>query len=262
MTTRGDGERYGKPKVISSEQNETFRSLQKLLTTRGIQDQGLALIAGDKIIPEVAAHHRSRITSWITTEGAEAPPQGVPWIVLAKRLFDELNQFGTRSPLVTVTLPPFPPWQDKSPWPKGCSLFLALQNPENIGGVVRSAAAFGVSRIVLLKESAHPFHPKAMRAAGTALLTASFERGPSIQDLSITGVPLLALDAGGTPLPSTVFPESFALLPGVEGPGIPDHVEGRQRISIPMKPGVESLNAATATAIALYEWQRGCSESP
>ena len=121
MTSRGDGERYGKPKVISSDQNETFRSLQKLLTTRGIQDQGLALIAGDKIIPEVAAHHRGRITSWITMEGGEAPPEGVPWIVLTKRLFDELNQFGTRSPLVTVTLPPILPWQDKSPWPKGCT---------------------------------------------------------------------------------------------------------------------------------------------
>jgi tRNA G18 (ribose-2'-O)-methylase SpoU len=95
-----------------------------------------------------------------------------------------------------------------------------------------------------------------MRAAGTALLTTAFERGPSIQDLRITGAPLLALDAGGKPLQATIFPQSFALLPGVEGPGIPDHVEGSQRISIPMEPGVESLNAATATAIALYEWRR------
>lgn len=257
MTIRGDGERHAKPKIISSDQNETFRSLQKLLTTRGIQDQGLALMAGDKIIPEVTAHHRGRMTSWITTESGEPPPKGVPWIILTKRLFDEINPFGTRPPLVTVSVPEFSRWQDTSPWPKGCSLFLALQNPENIGGVVRSAAAFGVSRVVLLKEAAHPFHPKAMRAAGTALLTTNFARGPSIQDLRISGVPLFALDAGGSELCSTVFPESFALLPGVEGPGIPDHVEGRVRISIPMEPGVESLNAATATAIALYEWRRG-----
>ncbi len=139
---------------------------------------------------------------------------------------------------------------------KGLHPFLGLQNPENIGSVVRSAAAFRVSRIVLLKEAAHPFHPKAMRAAGTALLTTTFQRGPSIQDLTITGVPLFALDAGGKPLRSIQFPESFALLPGIEGPGIPDHVDGRKRISIPMEPGVESLNAATATAIALYEWRR------
>ena len=57
-------------------------------------------------------------------------------------------------------------------------------------------------------------------------------------------------------LQETVFPPSFALLPGVEGPGLPDHIAKEHRVSIPMKPGVESLNAATATAIALYEWRR------
>ena len=256
MIERGDSGRNAKPKIISSEQNETFRSLQKLLSSRGIQEQGLALIAGDKIIPEVAAHHSELMTAWITPEGGSPPPTDIPWLVLSKVLFDEINQFGTRSPLVTVKLPTFSVWTDAAPWPSGCTLFIALQNPENVGGVVRSAVAFGVSRIVLLRESAHPFHPKAMRAAGTALLKATFERGPSIKDLSISGVPLYALDAGGNLLPETRFPTTFALLPGVEGPGLPEHIAENRRLSVPMEPGVESLNAATATAIALYEWRR------
>jgi len=245
-----------KPKLISSDQNATFKNLQKLLSSKGIQDQGLALIAGDKIIPEIVSQHPERISSWITAEGGEAPPAGVPWLILAKQLFEELNQFGTRSPLVTVQLPPFANWSDTASWPAGCSLFLALQNPENLGGVIRSAAAFGVSRIVLLKEAAHPFHPKAMRAAGTALLASRFERGPSILELSVKGAPLFALDANGQSLATTKFPQHFALLPGVEGPGLPEHLTTAQRLSIPMAPGVESLNAATATAIALYEWRR------
>ena len=256
MTARDDSRQFSKPKIISSEHNESFRSLQKLLSSRGIQDQGLALIAGDKIIPEVASHHGDRITCWITSEEGEAPPLPIPWIILAKPLFDEINQFGTKSPLITVKLPTFTEWLDTSPWPTGCTLFLALQNPENVGAVVRSAAAFGVSRIVLLKEAAHPFHPKSMRAAGTALLTATFERGPSIQSLSVTGAPLFALDAGGTPLQKASFPKTFALLPGVEGPGVPSHLARGGRISIPMEAGVESLNAGTATAIVLYEWRR------
>jgi 16S rRNA (guanine527-N7)-methyltransferase len=256
MTERGDSGRFAKPKIISSEQNETFRSLQKLLSSRGIQEQGLALIAGDKIVPEVAAHHSDLMTTWITPEGGSPPPTDIPWLILSKGLFDEINQFGTRSPLITVKLPTFSVWTDTASWPSGCTLFIALQNPENVGGIVRSAAAFGVSRIVLLKESAHPFHPKAMRAAGTALLSATFQRGPSIKDLRVTGAPLYALDAGGSLLQETKFPPSFALLPGVEGPGLPDHIAKEQRVSIPMKPGVESLNAATATAIALYEWRR------
>jgi len=245
-----------KPKVIASEQNETFRGLVKLLASRGIQEQGQALIAGDKIIPEVAEHHPSLITAWISPEGGKPPPLDVPWIVLGPKLFDTLNQFGTRSPLLVVKLPQIPIWSDKADWPTGCSLFLALQNPDNLGAVIRSAVAFGVSRLVLLKESAHPFHPKSMRSAGTALLKARFERGPSINELDVTGAPLFALDAGGAPLEETTFPERFALLPGVEGPGVPGHLALSQRISISMQPGVESLNATTATAIALYEWRR------
>ena len=257
MTERDDSRPFSKPKIISSEQNESFRSLQKLLASRGIQDQGLALIAGDKIIPEVVSHHGDRITCWITPEAGEPPPLPIPWLVLAKHLFDEIDQFGTKSPLITVKLPTFAEWLDAAPWPQGCTLFLALQNPENVGGVVRSAAAFGVSRIVLLKEAAQPFHPKAMRAAGTALLATTFERGPSIKELRVKGAPLFALDAGGTPLQLAAFPPTFALLPGVEGPGVPSHVARGGRLSIPMEPGIESLNAGTATAIALYEWRRG-----
>ena len=248
--------RVVKPKVIVSEQNETFKSLVKLLSSRGIQEQGQALIAGDKIIPEVVAHHASLITAWITPEGWEPPPADVQWIVLGAKLFETLNQFGTRSPLLVVRLPRFAVWSDKADWPMGCSLFLALQNPDNMGAVIRSAVAFGVSRIVLLRESAHPFHPKSMRSAGTALLKANFEKGPSISDLSVTGAPLLALDAGGAPLETCKFPERFALLPGVEGPGVPAQLAPNNRISISMEPGVESLNAATAAAIALYEWRR------
>ncbi|MBM4252812.1 MAG: TrmH family RNA methyltransferase [Deltaproteobacteria bacterium] len=248
--------RAWKPKVIASEQNDTFKSLLKLLSSRGIQDQGQALIAGDKIIPEVAAHHPAAVRAWITPEGWEAPPLDVAWICLAPKLFEALNQFGTHSPLLVVGVPEMPLWSDNSQWPPGCSLFLALQNPDNLGAIVRSGVAFGVRRFVLLKEAAHPFHPKSMRAAGTGLLKATFERGPSIRELNVTGAPLFVLDAGGMPLEKMSFPERFALLPGVEGPGVPGHLALGQRISISMQPGVESLNATIATAIALYEWRR------
>lgn len=245
-----------KPKLILSDQNQSFKDLRRLLTARGIREQGLALMAGDKVIPEVAAQYASRVAAWITREGVKPPAVEAPWTVLETTLFAVLDQFGTDGPMAVVTVPTMPAWSDAAPWPKGCTLFLALQNPENLGAVIRSATAFGVSRIVLLKEAAHPFHPKAMRAAGTALLGCDFLTGPAIADLQVTSVPLLALDAHGVALAKTKFPESFALLPGVEGPGLPADRKGMRRLSIPMQPGVESLNAATATAIALYEWRR------
>ncbi len=94
-----------------------------------------------------------------------------------------------------------------------------------------------------------------MRAAGTALLSSSFQKGPSIKDLDARGKTLFALDMGGTPLRKVSFPERFGILPGVEGPGIPFHFPKSACVSIPMQPGVESLNAGVATAIALYEWR-------
>ena len=77
-----------------------------------------------------------------------------------------------------------PDWSDDAPWPDGCTLFIPFQDPENVGAVIRSAAAFGVARVVLLKEAAHPFHPRSSRAAGSALFQVPLYQGPSIRNRS------------------------------------------------------------------------------
>ena len=85
--------------------------------------------------------------------------------------------------------------------------------------------------------------------------------GPSVADLSDAvgkHAPLITLDAQGSDLNATPFPKTFGLVPGVEGPGLPANLRANSR-KIPMAAGVESLNAAVATGIALYAWhtQRG-----
>jgi 16S rRNA (guanine527-N7)-methyltransferase len=132
-----------------------------------------------------------------------------------------------------------------------------FQDPENVGAVLRSAAAFGVARVVLLQEAAHPFHPRSARAAGSALLRVPMLQGPSITALVTQRAPLLALSANGCDVGGFTFPSRFGLLPGLEGPGLPESLRTPAALSIPMQPGTESLNAAAATAIALYVWSRG-----
>jgi len=242
---------------LSSESNPSFRIFRDLLTGRGVRKRGQALIAGPRIIAEVRDRFPGRVLAWITDD-SQSPPadESVEWYRLSKPLFKELDVAGTNSPLLVVSVPPLPAWSDDDPWPEGCTLFIPFQDPENVGAVIRSAAAFGVARVVLLKESAHPFHPKSSRAAGTALFQVPLHEGPSIQELASRHVPLIALDTSGPELDQSPFPSRFGLVVGVEGPGLPERLRQGQRRRIPIASAVESLNAATAAAVALYAWSR------
>jgi len=244
---------------LSSESNPSFRSFRDLLTGRGVRKHGQALIAGPRIIAEVRDRFPGRVLAWITDD-TQSPPANesvsVAWYRLSKPLFKELDVSGTNSPLLLASVPPLPAWSDDDPWPEGCTLFIPFQDPENVGAVIRSAAAFGVARVVLLKESAHPFHPKSSRAAGTALFQVPMQQGPSLHELGTRQTPLIALDNSGPELDGASFPARFGLVVGVEGPGLPERLRHGQRRRIPIASAVESLNAATAAAIALYAWSR------
>ncbi len=137
--------------------------------------------------------------------------------------------------------------------------FCSLSRPGNVGAVLRTAAAFGVTAAVLLKEAAHPFHPKAVRASAGAVFRLRLRLGPSIHDLPTT-LPLIALSQDGRPLDKVLFPDSFGLLAGLEGLGVPEKWR-KKAAAISMAPGTESLNAATAMAVALYEWRRRTTSS-
>jgi 16S rRNA (guanine(527)-N(7))-methyltransferase RsmG len=248
----------GPVREVSSETNPTFKLARDLLGGRGIRKHGQALLSGPRAVAEVLGRFPEWVLAWLTDAGGPAPPvEGLEWLRLAGPLFRELDTAGTHAPLLLVRVPEMPEWADEAPWPEGCTLFVPFQDPENVGAVIRSAAAFGVSRAVLLREAAHPFHPRAARAAGPALFQVPLLHGPSIRDLAPRGAPLIALSADGDDLAVDPFPERFGLVPGVEGPGLPEHLRQGPRRRIPIAPGVESLNAATAAAIALYEWKTG-----
>jgi 16S rRNA (guanine527-N7)-methyltransferase len=242
---------------ITSESNATYRLLSDLLTGRGVRKHDLAILSGPRITAEVAEKFPERVEGWITD--ADGPPpedSSWTWHRLSSPLFKALDVAGTHAPLLLVKPPEIAAWSDDASWPDGCTLFAPFQDPENVGAVIRSAAAFGVPRVVLLQEAAHPFHPRASRAAGPALFQVELMTGPSIRELSASSHPLIALDADGESLEAEPFPETFGLVVGVEGPGLPDRLRRGPKRRVPIADGVESLNAAVATAVALYAWSR------
>jgi tRNA(Leu) C34 or U34 (ribose-2'-O)-methylase TrmL len=253
-------------RLIESPANENFRLLRQVLTGRGIRKESRAVLSGPKFIAEVTRRHPQRCLAVI--RDARLPdsdervgaglnlPDDTPRWKLSGPLFDEIDTAGTGGPLLLLDVPTFADWSPDAPWPKGCTLFVPFQHPDNIGGVIRSAVAFGVTRIVLLKEAAHPFHPKAIRAAGPAVFQTEFQWGPSITELTSGPVPIWALSAEGSPIDEHTFPETFGLLAGLEGQGVPASWRGPDCLRVPMREDVESLNASVATAVALFVAQK------
>jgi tRNA G18 (ribose-2'-O)-methylase SpoU len=131
-----------------------------------------------------------------------------------------------------------------------------LGDHENLGGIFRSAAAFGVDAVLLDAECADPLYRRCVRVSIGHVLTVPWTRLESLDELRSAGFTLFALtpDAGAEPIDAIAWPEHFALLLGSEGPGLSAQwlAAADARIRIPMRPVADSLNVATAAAIAFY----------
>ena len=145
------------------------------------------------------------------------------------------------------------------------ALVLALfgvSNHDNIGGLFRNAAAFGVAAVLLDPACCDPLYRKAIRVSVGAALTVPFARLASGEDavatLESAGiVPLALTPASADPLTAVSRPDRAALLLGAEGPGLPEGILARaRRVTIPMAAGWDSLNVAAASAVALHELTR------
>ena len=244
---------------IDSAHNKRFRELLDLHHGKSIRKQSRALLAGEKIVAEALRRHPARCRAWVTARDREPPPEDAPpglvWVQIETALFRELDLFGTHRPLLVVDAPELPAWSQDEELPAGATLLLPFQNPENVGAAVRSGVAFGASAIVLLAESAHPLHPRSVRASAGAVLGAPLRRGPALADLR-PAEGIVALSTAGRDLRGFAFPERFALLAGLEGPGLPQAWRSHA-VAVPIAKEVESLNAAAAVAVGLYAWRSG-----
>jgi TrmH family RNA methyltransferase len=149
-----------------------------------------------------------------------------------------------------------------------------VQDPGNVGTILRTAAAFGATGAVTAASgqsgTANPFSPKALRASAGAVLHLPILPGMSLPilltQLKIANVRTLASSVrephDGEALALSPWKvdwcEPVALLVGNEGAGLPEEVErsADARIRIPMASGIESLNAAAAAAVLFYEAAR------
>jgi RNA methyltransferase, TrmH family len=146
-----------------------------------------------------------------------------------------------------------------------------VQDPGNVGTIVRSAEAFGATGVIAARGTADPWSPKALRASAVSALRLPLLRGIAIPvllaQLKMAQVKIIATSGRGPDSSqagsreSRCYPdlrEPSAIFVGSEGAGLAREVlhSADGTISIPMHPSVDSLNAGVAASIALFEAAR------
>jgi TrmH family RNA methyltransferase len=135
----------------------------------------------------------------------------------------------------------------------------AVQDPGNVGTIVRLAAAFDAAGVALLPGCADPFSPKAIRASAGAILSVHVAE-VTVPQIVDAGRPLLYADAHGEPVTPT---KNAILVLGSEGQGVSDEVRRHGTpIGIATSGRVESLNVAAAAAILLWQAFRSAGVPP
>ena len=131
-----------------------------------------------------------------------------------------------------------------------------VQDPSNVGAIIRTAAAFGVGKVVLDPACADAWSPKALRAAvgGHFSLQIAETHDLAAELDAFRGTVIVTVAHGGSRLGETLLRSPLGWVFGAEGRGVSEATAKRAklRITIPMAPGTESLNVAATAAICLY----------
>lgn len=258
----------------------TIRDLQRR-KARG--RRGLALIEGVRLVEEalaaglpfrgaVVAPELSR-TQRGTALVAELEGHAIPVEEASARVFAQLADTDAPQGVVAVVEPKQWAPGDLMLGAAGTALVIdGVQDPGNVGTLIRTAHALGAAATVVLRGSADPLNPKALRAAMGATFrhpVVPLDDATFIAWARQHGVTLWAAAADGTPLHRAVTGSGkreagsiegpIAVIVGNEGAGIRPQLNAvaARRVAIPLAQGAESLNVAVAAGILLYEVTRG-----
>lgn len=253
--------------TITSRSNPWLKQLRHAGARSGTTATGAALAESPLLLQEalrsdievervfVAERMHDRVAAWLP------PHRRIPLHLVTDRLFDEVAT--TARPQGVLTLARLPTWTPAAVFASLTLVLDGVQDPGNAGAIARSAEAFGASGLVFLKGSASPANPKTLRASSGSLFRLPFLQGVDSAELPELarrhGKSLLATDArGGTPLPQAPLSGAAAVVIGSETHGVaPRLLAASASVAIPTQT-VESLNAAAAAAVVLYEaFRRG-----
>jgi TrmH family RNA methyltransferase len=229
--------------IITSTHNEKLKEIRKLARRRERDARGRFVAEGEDL---VAAARRA---GWPPAVLLAAADSGLAGEQVEQGLMDDVSGLGSGSRTIGV-------YESRWSAPVGplCVYLHGVGDPGNVGTILRSALAFGASSVVLGPGCADPFGPKSVRASMGAIFGVPVARARGIDDLPGKRIALVA--GSGPPLAGPADGETTIVV-GAERGGLPAEVSGAcERIArIPI--AADSLNAAMAATVALYELTRG-----
>lgn len=248
--------------IIRSRQNPLIKQLVKLADSRRerLKTQH-TLLVGTHLV-EAALQAGWPLERVLVAEGAEGRAEiadllaqlKMPVTALTPELFEAIEQAPSTSGLLALTRLPAPPALHQT----GCCLLLdSVQDPGNVGSILRTAVAAGVDQVWLTPGCADIWSPKVLRAGmGAHFHLSLLERVDIDQALSCFKGPLLVTGLQeSTSLYDCDLRGDLVLALGNEGSGVSADLLARAstRIRIPMAGPIESLNVAAAAAVCLFE---------
>jgi TrmH family RNA methyltransferase len=255
---------------ISSRQNALLKQLRHAFSQGELTDDGYCAIEGvrtieeavrsglkfhaiffsesaeeraARLLPQISSHAEALLVpdSAFHSAVATETPQGVAALVKLKE-FTLDDALAAEEPLVVVVA--------------------GVQDPGNLGTIIRSAEAFGARAVILTEGTVSQLNPKVMRAAaGSAFRLPTVKLGAAqlVEQLRAHGLRLLGTSSHkGTPADQADLNGPLAIFVGNEGAGLPRAIASAldETIAVPHSPNVESLNAGVAASVLLYEVAR------
>jgi TrmH family RNA methyltransferase len=255
---------------VASRQNGLLKSMRQAFAQAETTEQGWVAIEGVKTIDE-AIRSGIKIHAVLFSDGGTARaehllpqvPKQAETIVVADEIFKSVVE--TRTPQGVAALIEFKSHTLESMLRADDPLLVVahgLQDPGNLGTITRTAEAFGAAGLILCEGTVSRYNAKAIRAsAGSSFrlptVTAKFD--PIANQLRERNIRLIGTSSHeGSALPETDLRGAIAIVIGNEGAGLPKPVVSRldALLTIPHASQVESLNAAMAASLILYEASR------
>jgi TrmH family RNA methyltransferase len=255
---------------VSSRQNALLKKVRQAFTKHELTDEGECPVEGIKLIEEAIRSGLKVKAVVFSKSGSTRADRLLPQInshaetiVVSDDIFRSVVD--TESPQGVVALVNMPEWSLEELAPNGDELIAVcagVQDPGNLGTIIRSAEAFGAAGIVLGEGTVSQFNSKVVRSSAGSLFRlpcVKSKLSSAMMILKARGLRLAGTSSHkGKALAEADFSGGIAIFVGSEGSGLPKDISSQidEWVKIPHSEKVESLNAGVAASVILYEASR------